>query len=108
MLIGALLGCTICLRRRFDPEGTLKAIHELRPSVLAVVPVMMQRILELGPDVIRRYDTSSLKLVLKAEIGASISLNASNPARLMAAMFDPAMVLAMIILLCYWLFIEGS
>jgi fatty-acyl-CoA synthase len=63
LLIGALLGCTICLRRRFDPEGTLKAIHELRPSVLAVVPVMMQRILELPSEVIQRYDTSSLELV---------------------------------------------
>jgi fatty-acyl-CoA synthase len=63
LLIGAQLGCTICLRRRFDPEGTLAAIQELRPEVLAVVPVMMQRILDLGPDVIGRYDTSSLELV---------------------------------------------
>jgi len=63
LLIGAQLGCTICLRRRFDPEGTLAAIHELRPQVLAVVPVMMQRILDLGPEVISRYDTSSLELV---------------------------------------------
>ncbi|MDX1648675.1 MAG: AMP-binding protein [Myxococcota bacterium] len=63
LLVGAQLGCTICLRRRFDPEGTLAAIEELRPEVLAVVPVMMQRILDLGPEVIRRYDTSSLELV---------------------------------------------
>jgi acyl-CoA synthetase (AMP-forming)/AMP-acid ligase II len=63
LLIGAQLGCTICLRRRFDPEDTLAAIHELRPQVLAVVPVMMQRILDLGADVIGRYDTSSLEMV---------------------------------------------
>jgi acyl-CoA synthetase (AMP-forming)/AMP-acid ligase II len=63
LLIGAQLGCTICLRRRFDPEGTLAAIQELGPQVLAVVPVMMQRILDLGPDVIGRYDTSSLEMV---------------------------------------------
>jgi acyl-CoA synthetase (AMP-forming)/AMP-acid ligase II len=63
LLIGAQLGCTVCLRRRFDPEGTLKAIDELRPQVLAVVPVMMQRILELGPEVIGRYDASSLEMV---------------------------------------------
>lgn len=63
LLIGAQLGCTICLRRKFDPEGTLAAIQELRPQALAVVPVMMQRILDLGPEVIGRYDTSSLELV---------------------------------------------
>ena len=63
LLIGAQLGCTICLRRRFDPEETLAAIQELRPQVLAVVPVMMQRILDLAPEVIARYDTSSLELV---------------------------------------------
>jgi fatty-acyl-CoA synthase len=63
LLIGAQLGCTLCLRRRFDPEGTLAAIQELRPQVLAVVPVMMQRILDLGPEVISRYDTSSLEMV---------------------------------------------
>lgn len=63
LLIGAQLGCTIGLRRRFDPEDTLRAIQELRPQVLAVVPVMMQRILDLGPEVIGRYDTSSLEAV---------------------------------------------
>jgi fatty-acyl-CoA synthase len=63
LLIAAQLGCTVCLRSRFDPEGTLAAIQELRPQVLAVVPVMMQRILDLGPEVIERYDTSSLELV---------------------------------------------
>ncbi len=63
LLIGAQLGCTICLRHRFDPEDTLAAIQELRPQVLVVVPVMMQRILALGSDVIRRYDASSLEMV---------------------------------------------
>ncbi len=63
LMIGAQLGSTICMRRKFDPEGTLAAIQELRPEVMAVVPVMMQRILELGPDVINRYDTSSVELV---------------------------------------------
>jgi fatty-acyl-CoA synthase len=63
LIIAAQLGCTVYLQRRFDPENTLKAIQEHRPQVLAVVPVMMQRILELGPDVINKYDTSSLELV---------------------------------------------
>lgn len=63
LLLAAQLGSTVCLRRRFDPEDTLRAIDEHRPRVMAVVPVMMQRILDLGPDVIGRYDTSSLEMV---------------------------------------------
>jgi len=61
LLLAAQLGGTVCFRRRFDPEDTLRAIDEYRPRVLAVVPVMMQRILDLGPEVIGRYDTSSVE-----------------------------------------------
>jgi acyl-CoA synthetase (AMP-forming)/AMP-acid ligase II len=63
LMITAQLGSTACLRRRFDPESTLAAIHELRPEVLVVVPVMMQRILELEREVIKRYDATSLEVV---------------------------------------------
>jgi fatty-acyl-CoA synthase len=51
------------MRNRFDPEDTLRAIDEHKPDVLAVVPVMMQRICALEPDVIRRYDCRSLRVV---------------------------------------------
>jgi fatty-acyl-CoA synthase len=63
LMIAAQLGSTIGLRRRFDPEDTLAMIQDFRPQVLAVVPVMMQRILDLGDEVIGRYDTSSLEMV---------------------------------------------
>ncbi|HYC57698.1 MAG TPA: AMP-binding protein [Candidatus Binatia bacterium] len=63
LMLSSILSCTIVLRRRFDPEDTLRAIHEHRPDVLAVVPVMMQRILALPPEVIRKYNTRSLRVV---------------------------------------------
>jgi acyl-CoA synthetase (AMP-forming)/AMP-acid ligase II len=53
---------TMVLRAHFDPEDTLKAIAEHRARVLAVVPVMMQRILSLPDEVKRRYDLSSLEV----------------------------------------------
>jgi acyl-CoA synthetase (AMP-forming)/AMP-acid ligase II len=53
---------TMVLRPRFDPEDTLKAAAEHRARVLAVVPVMMQRILALPEEVKRRYDLSSLEV----------------------------------------------
>jgi fatty-acyl-CoA synthase len=57
------LASTIVLARKFDPEDTLRAVATHRASTLALVPVMLQRILELGESVIRRYDTSSLRVI---------------------------------------------
>lgn len=63
LLFGALLSNTIVMRTRFDPEDTLRTIAEHRPNVLAVVPVMMQRICALGPEITERYDCNSLRVV---------------------------------------------
>jgi fatty-acyl-CoA synthase len=54
---------TLVLRRRFDPEDTLRAVQESRAQVLAAVPVMIQRILALPDEVLDRYDLSSLRIV---------------------------------------------
>ena len=59
--IGLSLSSTYVLRRKFDPEGTLKAIQDNKASALIVVPVMMQRILQLDKETIDKYDLSSLK-----------------------------------------------
>ncbi len=53
---------TMVLRAKFDPEDTLQATAEHRARVLAVVPVMMQRILSLPEEVKRRYDLSALEV----------------------------------------------
>jgi fatty-acyl-CoA synthase len=53
---------TIVLRRRFDPEDTLLAVQESSAQVLAAVPVMVQRILQLPDEALARYDLSSLRI----------------------------------------------
>jgi fatty-acyl-CoA synthase len=53
---------TMVLRRRFDPEGTLRAVQESRAEVLAAVPVMIQRILALPDETLASYDLSSLRI----------------------------------------------
>ena len=53
---------TIVLRRRFDPEDTLRAVQESRAQVLAAVPVMIQRILRLPDETLAKYDLSSLRI----------------------------------------------
>ena len=53
---------TMLLRRRFDEEETLRAIQDYRADVLAVVPVMLQRILRQPTEVLEAYDLSSLRI----------------------------------------------
>jgi acyl-CoA synthetase (AMP-forming)/AMP-acid ligase II len=57
------LSSTIVLRRKFDPEGTLSATAQHGCTALVVVPVMLQRILDLEDDVLDRYDLSTVKAV---------------------------------------------
>lgn len=61
--LGVPLGSTFVLRRRFDPEGTLRAIARHRATALVVVPVMLQRILELDDETLAKHDTSSLRII---------------------------------------------
>jgi fatty-acyl-CoA synthase len=53
---------TMVLRRRFDEEETLRAVQDYRADVLAVVPVMLQRILRLPAETLASYDLSSLRI----------------------------------------------
>jgi fatty-acyl-CoA synthase len=57
------LATTVILRRRFDPEATLALTAQHACTSLVVVPVMLQRILELDESVLRRYDLSRLRAV---------------------------------------------
>ncbi len=53
---------TMVLRRRFDPEETLRAIERTRAEVLGAVPVMVQRIMALDDEILDKYDLSSLRI----------------------------------------------
>jgi fatty-acyl-CoA synthase len=61
--LGMGLASTLVLRRKFDPEETLQACAEHEATALAVVPVMLQRILELPAEVIDRFDLSALRII---------------------------------------------
>ena len=61
--LGLALTSTYVLRRRFDPEETLRATQESGATALVVVPVMIQRILELPAETLDRYDLPNLRVV---------------------------------------------
>jgi acyl-CoA synthetase (AMP-forming)/AMP-acid ligase II/NAD(P)-dependent dehydrogenase (short-subunit alcohol dehydrogenase family) len=58
------MGSPMIISRRFDPEATLASIERERAAVLLAVPTMLKRIMDLPPEVRRRYDTSSLRVVI--------------------------------------------
>lgn len=74
--VGAAMGNKVVTMRRFKAEPTLQLIAEHKADMLVAVPTMLHRIVELGPDVIGKYDTSSLKVILVA--GSALSPELSN------------------------------
>jgi fatty-acyl-CoA synthase len=63
LVIGATMTCTVVMRRRFDPEATLALVDEHHATGLSVVPVMLERIMDLPGDVLDRYSLRSLRFV---------------------------------------------
>ncbi|OBG00364.1 acyl-CoA synthetase [Mycobacterium sp. 852014-52450_SCH5900713] len=61
LIFAASMACTVVTRRKFDPEATLDLIDRNQATGLAVVPVMFDRIMELPPDVRKRYSCKSLR-----------------------------------------------
>jgi len=73
LMLGLMLGTTVVLRRRFEPEETLAAIERHRAGALIAVPVMLDRILRCPPATRERYDTSSLRAVVSGASALSAS-----------------------------------
>src|SRR4051795_2091544 len=69
--LGLLLSSTYVLRRRFDPEATLAKIDEAGATTLVIVPIMLQRILDLDEEKREAHDLSSLRIV--ASSGGALS-----------------------------------
>jgi fatty-acyl-CoA synthase len=78
-LITMALGSTTIVRRRFDPQATLETLARTQAHALVVVPTMLQRVLNLGDDVIRGYDTSALRIVFCA--GSALPPEVGNHAQ---------------------------
>lgn len=63
LALAMLMGSTMVLRRKFDPEGCLQAVTQHECDSLVVIPVMLQRILQLPEETLRSYDLSHVKVV---------------------------------------------
>ncbi len=61
--LAMLLGSTVVLRRKFDPENCLRTLVEEDCDSLVVIPVMLQRIMQLPKEKLDSYDLSKVKVV---------------------------------------------
>ncbi len=79
-LLTISLGSELVLRRHFDPAQFLDDIEQHHASAACVVPVMLQRVLALGADEIRKRDLSSLRIVFSAgsQLPAEVALKAMD------------------------------
>ncbi|WP_026360024.1 acyl-CoA synthetase [Amycolatopsis nigrescens] len=77
-ILSFALGSKVVMRRKFKPEEALRGVEEHRCTALVLVPTMLQRIVDLGPEVLARYDTSSLRIVFVA--GSALSPDLGNRA----------------------------
>jgi fatty-acyl-CoA synthase len=74
MALGLALGSTLVVRRHFDPEATLDSLQENQATALIVVPVMLQRMLELPDNEVATRDTSHLKVIFVSGSALSVDL----------------------------------
>lgn len=63
LALSMLLGSTVVLRRKFDPEDCLRAVTEEDCDSLVVIPVMLQRIMQLPRETLDKYDFGKVKVV---------------------------------------------
>jgi fatty-acyl-CoA synthase len=57
------LGATVVTRRRFDAERTLEELRAQGCTGLAVVPIMLQRLLGLGPAALEAQRPAELRII---------------------------------------------
>ncbi len=58
-----VLGQSAVLLDEFKPEAFLQNVSRFSVTSTAVVPTMLHRVLSLGPEVLERYDTRSLRVI---------------------------------------------
>ncbi len=63
LAMSAILGATGVIMDEFKPEAFLEHVDRFGVTTTAMVPTMLHRVMQLGPDVIGRYDTRSLRAI---------------------------------------------
>jgi fatty-acyl-CoA synthase len=79
-LLAVGMGTTLVLRRKFDPAATLASLARHRSTAMIVVPVMLQRMLDVDGGVPGGRDLSSLRIIFVsgAQLGIKLGQRATE------------------------------
>ncbi|MEU4608565.1 AMP-binding protein [Kribbella sp. NPDC023972] len=74
-ILALFLGSPIVLTRRYDARTVLTQVEQTRAGSIVAVPVMLRRMLELGPTEIAKHDLRSLRAVISgaSTLGAPLA-----------------------------------
>jgi fatty-acyl-CoA synthase len=74
-MLALFLGSPLVLRPQFDPATLLGDVEATRAGSVVAVPVMLRRLLDLGPEVTAGYDLRSLRAVISgaSQLGAPLA-----------------------------------
>ncbi|MGW6281748.1 AMP-binding protein [Kribbella sp. NPDC055071] len=73
-MLALFLGSPIVLRPRFDAAAVLADAETTRAGTILAVPVMLRRLLDLGPEEIARHDLGSLRTVVSGASALGVPL----------------------------------
>jgi acyl-CoA synthetase (AMP-forming)/AMP-acid ligase II len=73
-MLAIFLGSPIVLRPRFDAAEVLADAESTRAGTILAVPVMLRRMLDLGPQETARYDLRSLRAVISGASALGVPL----------------------------------
>jgi len=73
-MLALFLGSPLVLQRRFDPAEVLRSVERTRAGSIVAVPVMLRRMLDLGPSGIAEYDLRSLQAVISGASAVGVPL----------------------------------
>ncbi len=79
-LLNGFLGSTLVVRRRFDPALVLQDLSFHRATGMVAVPVMLQKMVELGDEAFAAADLSQLTAIFVAgsQLGAELAVRSTD------------------------------
>ncbi|WP_322936743.1 acyl-CoA synthetase [Nocardioides bizhenqiangii] len=79
-LLNGFLGSTLVVRRRFDPALVLEDLSANRATGMVAVPVMLQKMVELGDEAFAEADLSELTAIFVAgsQLGAELATRSTQ------------------------------
>jgi acyl-CoA synthetase (AMP-forming)/AMP-acid ligase II len=74
-MLALFLGSPLVLSRKYDARAVLTQVEQTRAGSIVAVPVMLRRLLDLGPEEIAQHDLRSLRAVISgaSALGAPLA-----------------------------------